>query len=59
MTRLAEALKELKDLTHKITACENAEKRKPFSVESDLDHIITLKQQKQRLREEIDRLQKD
>lgn len=58
MNRLAEALKELKELVQKITACENAEKRKPFSSKSALDHIIALKKQKQGLREELDNLQR-
>ena len=58
MIRLADALKEMKELIHKIAACENVEKRKPFSLKSDLDHIVDLKKQKQELREEIDELQR-
>ena len=57
MSRLADALKEMKELVQKIATCENAEKRKPFSSKSDLDHIDNLKRQKQKLREELDNLQ--
>ena len=57
--RLADALREMKELIHKIAACENVEKRKPFSLKSDLDFIENLKKQKQVLREEIDKLQRD
>ena len=59
MNRLLEALNELKELNQKITALGNVEKRKPFSLQSDLDHIINLKKIKQELREEIDSLQRD
>jgi|TARA_B110000285_G_scaffold114747_1_gene130065 hypothetical protein len=59
MNRLAEALSELKELNQKITALGNVEKRKPFSRNIDLDHIVDLKKQKQELREEIDSLQRD
>ena len=58
MIRLADALKEMKELIQKIAACENVEKRKSFSLKSDLDHIVDLKNQKQELREEIDELQR-
>ena len=57
MNRLLEALNELKELNQKITALGNVEKRKPFSLKSDLDHIVNLKKIKQELREEIDTLQ--
>jgi len=56
MSRLADALKEMKELIQKIAACENAEKRKPFSSKHDLDRIVGLKEQKQKLREELDSL---
>ena len=59
MNRLLEALNELKELNQKITALGNVEKRKPFSLKSDLDHIVNLKKIKQELREEIDSLQRD
>jgi hypothetical protein len=59
MNRLLEALNELKELNQKITALGNVEKRKPFSLQSDLDHIVNLKKIKQELREEIDSLQRD
>ena len=59
MNRLAEVLNELKELNRKITALGNVEKRKPFSLQSDLDHITNLKKIKQELREEIDSLQRD
>ena len=59
MNRLSEALSELKELSQKITALGNVEKRKPFSLKSDLDHITNLKKIKQELREEIDSLQRD
>ena len=59
MNRLLEALNELKELNRKITALGNVEKRKPFSLKSDLDHITNLKKIKQELREEIDSLQRD
>jgi len=59
MNRLLEALNELKELNKKITALGNVEKRKPFSLQSDLDHITDLKNQKQKLREEIDSLRRD
>jgi hypothetical protein len=57
MNRLAEILNELKELNRKITALGNVEKRKPFSLKSDLDHIANLKKVKQELREEIDTLE--
>jgi|TARA_B100001094_G_C17822789_1_gene619349 hypothetical protein len=59
MNRLLEALNELKELNRKISIKENVEKRKPFSLKSDLDRITNLKNQKQELREEIDSLQRD
>ena len=59
MNRLADALREYKELHQKITALGNVEKRKPFSLKSDLDRITKLKNQKQELREEIDSLQRD
>jgi len=59
MNRLLEALNELKELNRKITALGNVEKRKSFSLKSDLDHITNLKKIKQELREEIDSLQRD
>ena len=59
MNRLADALREYKELHQKITALGNVEKRKPFSLQSDLDHITNLKKIKQELREEIDSLQRD
>ena len=59
MNRILEALNELKELNQKITALGNVEKRKPFSLQSDLDHIVNLKKIKQELREEIDSLQRD
>tara|TARA_R110000824_G_scaffold382997_1_gene576347 strand:+ start:304 stop:483 length:180 start_codon:yes stop_codon:yes gene_type:complete len=59
MNRLAEALSELKELNRQISCKENVEKRKSFSLKSDLDHIVDLKKQKQELREEIDDLQRD
>ena len=59
MNRLSEALSELKELSQKITALGNVEKRKSFSLKSDLDHITNLKKIKQELREEIDSLQRD
>lgn len=58
MNRLAEALNEIKEINQKITTCGNVAKRKPFSLQSDLDHIVNLKKQKQELREEIDTLQR-
>ena len=39
MNRLADALREYKELHQKITALGNVEKRKPFSLQSDLDYI--------------------
>jgi len=59
MNRLLEALNELKELNRKISMKENVEKRKPFSLKSDLDRITNLKKIKQELREEIDSLQRD
>ena len=59
MNRLLEALNELKELNRKITALGNVEKRKSFSLKSDLDYIENLKKIKQELREEIDSLQRD
>ena len=59
MNRLQEALNELKELNRKISIKVNVEKRKSFSLKSDLDHIVDLKKQKQELREEIDDLQRD
>ena len=59
MNRLLEALNELKELNRKISIKENVEKRKPFSLKSDLDRITNLKKIKQELREEIDSLQRD
>ena len=59
MNRLLEALNELKELNRKITIKENVEKRKSFSLKSDLDYIENLKKIKQELREEIDSLQRD
>ena len=59
MNRLLEALNELKELNRKISMKENVEKRKPFSLKSDLDHTTNLKKIKQELREEIDSLQRD
>ena len=57
MSRLADALKEMRELNRQISRKENVEKRKSFSLKLDLDHIVTLKKQKQELREEIDKLQ--
>ena len=57
MNRLLEALNELKELNKKITSLGNVEKRKPFSLQSDLDQIADLKNDKLALREEIDTLQ--
>ena len=59
MNRLADALKEMKELNRQVSRKENVEKRKPFSLKADLDHIVDLKKQKQELREEIDKLQRD
>jgi|TARA_R110002050_G_scaffold270597_1_gene413696 hypothetical protein len=59
MNRLQEALNELKELNRKISIKVNVEKRKSFSLKSDLDHITNLKKIKQELREEIDSLQRD
>ena len=59
MNRLQEALNELKELNRKISIKVNVEKRKSFSLKSDLDRITNLKNQKQELREEIDSLQRD
>ena len=56
MNRLADALRELKELHHTITSLGNAEKRKQFSLQSDLDYIEELKLKKLALRKEIELL---
>ena len=56
MNRLADALGELKELHHTITTLGNAEKRKQFSLQSDLDYIEELKLKKLALRKEIETL---
>ena len=58
MNRLADALREYKELHQKITALGNVEKRKPFSLQSDLDYIEELKLDKLTLREEIETLRR-
>ena len=58
MNRLADALREYKELHQKITALGNVEKRKPFSLQSDLDYIEELKLDKLTLREEIEALRR-
>ena len=58
MNRLADALRELKELHHTITSLGNAEKRKQFSLQSDLDYIEELKLDKLTLREEIETLRR-
>ena len=58
MNRLADALREYKELHQKITALGNAEKRKQFSLQSDLDYIEELKLDKLTLRKEIETLRR-
>jgi len=58
MNRLADALREYKELHQKITALGNVEKRKPFSLQSDLDYIEELKLDKLTLRKEIETLRR-
>ena len=58
MNTLADALREYKELHHTIISLGNAEKRKQFSLQSDLDYIEELKLDKLTLRKEIETLRR-